>query len=280
MHRATPANTSFRAYSAGGARTTIHSIDDTKQMQEMGGNMMKEETRSKIESPQNYGFTSVVHPPDMDKLGKIIGCAEGFMSFIGGNRSFPVCGIMDDRRHRLNSLAQGDVAMFRGKDDGLQFHLAQAGGFLTGFLNKTLRMQLVQQDQQQSSSGQNGQQQNGQKALYQKDSTNFFDLSKDLTQLVNTAHQFLTQGKQKGIEIAKNDMVYLGAKSSAGKFLKVLLEDGSKALNVFGLKSAGGGGTSMMVSIGDDSDDEKSSLLVRIERLESEIRELRARIGG
>jgi hypothetical protein len=59
---------------------------------------------------------------------------------------------------------------------------------------------------------------------------------------VNTAHQFLTQGMEKGIEIAKDDKVYLGAKSGAGSFLRVMLEDGSIAENVFGLKGAGGGG--------------------------------------
>jgi hypothetical protein len=38
-------------------------------MQEMGGNMMAGENRSKVESPQNYGFTSVVHGPDRTRAG-------------------------------------------------------------------------------------------------------------------------------------------------------------------------------------------------------------------
>ena len=40
MHRATPLNSSFRSYVAGGARSVIDKIDDSKLMQEMAGNFM------------------------------------------------------------------------------------------------------------------------------------------------------------------------------------------------------------------------------------------------
>jgi phage gp45-like len=154
MHRATPANTSFRAYVAGGARTVIHQADDSKLMQEMGGNFAKGESRGKVESPQNYGFTSVVMDADKGQDGSVSGGAEGFMQFPGGNRSFAVCGVMDDRRHRLKGLEKGDVAMFRTKDDGLQMHMSQDGGFFTGPNDKNVRMQLVQKPQQQQQGGQ------------------------------------------------------------------------------------------------------------------------------
>src|SRR3974377_140662 len=108
MHRATPVMTSFRAAVSGGARTVIDQVDDSKLMQEMGGNFMKGETRRKVESPQNYGFTSVVMDADMGQDGSVSGSAEGFISFLGGNRSLPVCGVMDDRRHRLKDLQKGD----------------------------------------------------------------------------------------------------------------------------------------------------------------------------
>src|SRR5215467_10621808 len=98
MHRATPVSTSFRAYSGGGARSCVTSVDDGHFMQEMAGNFMKGESRQKIESPQNYGFTSVVMDADKGQDGAITGSAEGFMTFCGGNRSFPVCAVMDDRR--------------------------------------------------------------------------------------------------------------------------------------------------------------------------------------
>ena len=57
MHRATPLNTSIRAYTAGGSRSVVDKVDDTKLMQEMGGNFMANETRDAIESAQNYGFS-------------------------------------------------------------------------------------------------------------------------------------------------------------------------------------------------------------------------------
>ena len=53
-------NSSLRGYSAGGARGVVDQVDDSKLMQEMGGNFMANEMRSGVEAPQNYGFTSVV----------------------------------------------------------------------------------------------------------------------------------------------------------------------------------------------------------------------------
>ena len=104
MHRATPSNSSFRGYSSGGSRSVVGSADDGKLMQEMAGGLMHNEARSAIEAAQNFGFTSVVKDAIMSKLGAMVGSAETFMSFMGGNRSFPAAGNMDDRRHRLNGL--------------------------------------------------------------------------------------------------------------------------------------------------------------------------------
>lgn len=125
MHRATPANTSFRSYSAGGARSVVDKADDSKMMQEMGGNFMKGETRDKVESPQNYGFTSVVRPATKGKDGQITESAEAFISFMGGNRSFPVAGVMDDRRYRPMGLKPGENAQY---DDVGQMTLMRRTG--------------------------------------------------------------------------------------------------------------------------------------------------------
>lgn len=153
MHRATPENSSFRAYVAGGSRAIVPEVDDSKLMQESKGRFMANEAREAIESPQNYGFTSVVMDGDKDKEGNITSSAETFVSFMGGNRSFPVYGNMDDRRHRLKDLKKGDVAMFRTKDDQSQFHLTGDGGFWSAPQDKTARMQLVKKSQQQQSGG-------------------------------------------------------------------------------------------------------------------------------
>ncbi len=156
MHRATPLNSSLRGYSAGGARGVVDQVDDSKLLQEMGGNFMANETRSGVEAPQNYGFTSVVFDAEKDAMGKIKASAEHFSAFIGGSRSFPVAASMDDRRHRMFKLEKGDTAMFRGRGDKQQFHLSQDGGFWTAPQDKIVRMHLVQQDSESNNTQQQG----------------------------------------------------------------------------------------------------------------------------
>jgi hypothetical protein len=161
MHRATPYDINFRGYSSGGCRTLVDTIADEHLMQESTNSQgMKGESWPTCESPQNYGFTSVV--ADARKSGnpgKIQQCAEGFMSFIGGNRNFPVMAMMDDRRHRLINLAKdaakGASALFGLKEWGQQFLNTDTGMFMTGNTEKLLKFALVdnQNGQSQQSSG-------------------------------------------------------------------------------------------------------------------------------
>jgi phage gp45-like len=246
MHRATPIQTSFRSYVGGGARSVISGVDDSKLMQEMAGNFMKGETRQKVESPQNYGFTSVVMDADKGQDGQISGGAEGFITFCGGNRSFPVCSVMDDRRHRLQNLQKGDVAMFRTRSDQQQFHLTQDGGYWTAPDNKTARMQLVPAQQQQSGSGSggsgsardtsggsggtsgaSGQQQKGQQPIYKdgQNSVQFVDLTKDKSRLSgNEAHLMLSDGDSYVHCIGQE--TYLGGRKDKHSFAKVCVFTG------------------------------------------------------
>jgi phage gp45-like len=196
MHRATPLNSSFRAYVAGGARVTVPEVDDTKLMQESKGNFMANEAREKIESPQNYGFTSVVRDATKDAQGKLQQSAETFVSFMGGNRSFPVFGNMDDRRFRLKELEKGDTAMF----DYLQhqLHMNADGIFVTGRTDKKMKLQLVDPPQDQSSgpsaqttdasSGGSGSQSSssmGQTKRYQNSTKQYVEVTKDNTNVVH-----------------------------------------------------------------------------------------------
>ena len=274
MHSATPAHTSFRAYVAGGSRTCVDEADDTKQMQEMAGNFMKGESRSGVESPQNYGFTSVVHAATKGADGSMTDSAEGFISFMGGNRSFPVCGVMDDRRHRLQGMEKGDTAMYRGKDDGQQFHMTQDGGFWSALTEKTVRMHLVDKQQQQQGGGSSGgggastlsdptgggggsdpsagggsssgkgQQQRGQKPNYKdgQKSYRFVDVTKDATRLSgNESHLMLSDGDS--YVHCKDKKTYLGGNAGKHKFARVLTEDGVSE-NVWG-RVGGGRGLTM-----------------------------------
>jgi hypothetical protein len=158
VHRATPLNTSFRAYTAGGSRSAVDQVDDSKLMQEMGGNFMASEARKAIESPQNYGFTSVVMGATKDAQGAISDSAEAVISFMGGNRSFPVAGVMDDRRHRLFNMQPGDTAQFSTQGRKQQFHMNTDGGFWLGPRDKTVRMGLLDEDSVSDQQQQQGQQ--------------------------------------------------------------------------------------------------------------------------
>ncbi|MBR0940974.1 phage gp45-like [Bradyrhizobium diazoefficiens] len=251
MHRATPLNSSLRGYSAGGARGVVDQVDDSKLMQEMGGNFMANETRSGVEAPQNYGFTSVVFDAEKDALGKIKASAEHFSAFIGGSRSFPVAGSMDDRRHRLFKLEKGDTAMFRGRGDKQQFHLTQDGGFWSAPQDKTVRMHLLQQDSESnatidqggsgssggssaggqvaardagggSSGGQQGgqQQKRGQQALYKdgQKSPLFVEVTKDKTRMGgNQCHLALADGNTY-LHCHTDKQVYVGAEAGKASF--------------------------------------------------------------
>jgi hypothetical protein len=237
MHRATPANTSHRAYSSGGARSVVDKVDDSKLMQEMAGNFMANETRSAIEAAQNYGFTSVVHAATKDALGKIIDGAETFMSFIGGNRSFPAAGNMDDRRHRLFGLAEGDTAMFRGKDDKQQFHMTGDGGFWSTPVGKVMRMALVPAaQQQQGASAQQCQQQRGQKPVKDDNAQSkyFVELnaSKQARMAGAAVHSLLDDGNVY-VDVNADKNVYQGGQKGKNQFSLVVTLAGP-AVNVWG----------------------------------------------
>lgn len=257
MHRATPLNTSLRTYSSGGARSVVDSVDDTQFMQEMTGGIHKNESRKAVEAPQNYGFTSVVFDAEKDGNNKI--GAEVIQGFMGGNRSYPVAGAMDDRRHRLFKLEKGDTAMFRGRGDFQQFHMTDNGGFWTAPQNKTVRMQLLQKDSESnatvgsqggsqsggqpsagllaadgggassgSQSGQQGQKKRGQEAVYKdgQKSPMFVEVTKDKTRMGgSTCHMVLDDGKTY-VHCHSNKNVYLGAEAGKGSFSLLATLDG------------------------------------------------------
>jgi len=124
MHRQNPLQQAFVGYTSGGARALVEGVTDTKMMQEMKGSFMMGEAREKIESPQNYGFSSVVLAATKDAKGMIEQCAEAYISFLGGSRSFPVAAIMEDRRFRPMGLKPGENAQY---DDIGQMTLMRRG---------------------------------------------------------------------------------------------------------------------------------------------------------
>jgi len=208
MHRQNPLQQGYVGYTASGARSLVDEIDDKTGMQEMKGSFMNGEARKKVESPQNYGFTSVVNKATKGKDGKIDECAEAYLQFLGGNRSFPVAMVMDDRRFRLKELKPGDVAMF----DHLQhqMHFNKDGVFITGRTDKKIKIQLAEPPQEQQggsggiggksaattaaeggssgssgSSSSGGGKHKGQKQRYEKQGKQYLEMTKSTTNLVH-----------------------------------------------------------------------------------------------
>lgn len=259
MHRATPNSTSLRAYSSGGSRGVVDTIDDSQTMQAHSGSFMKNESRTGIESPQNYGFTSHNMPADKDKDGKVTGSAETFYSFMGGGRSFPVSGPIDDRRHRLKGLSAGDVAMFRTNGDDTQIHLTGDGLYHSAPEGRTVRMQLVppgsgkassssssQSKPQASTQAANGgsgtgqqsqggkQKPTGQKAVASagKDSPYYIHVKKEETAMAGKMVKSLLADK-KTYHHVTDSKDYCGGEAGKDQFSKVLTLAGP-AINVYG----------------------------------------------
>jgi phage gp45-like len=215
MHRQSGLTAGFVGFTSGGVRSLVDEIDDKTGMQEMKGSQMFGEARDRIESPQNYGFTSVVMKADKGKDGKIEQCAEAYINYIGGNRSFPICSVMDDRRYRLKELKPGDVAFYDHQQQ--QFHFNEKGAFLTGIDTKKIRMSLlkVEDEQQQSGGGVGastraegggtsggesggGQKKKGQKQRYEKaekESKRFVDLNEKNIGVAHDADIGIKAGK-------------------------------------------------------------------------------------
>ena len=104
-------------------RAVLRLTDDARKMQVLQIDALSDETLDRVERFQNYGFTSHAHRG-----------AEGLVLAIGGNRSHPAVVALDDRRHRLTDLAEGEVAMYasagqfiRMKADG-SIHIFAPGG--------------------------------------------------------------------------------------------------------------------------------------------------------
>ena len=83
------------------SRAIVRLSDDGKRAQEMQVELLEDESQDAVERLQNYGFTSHPH----------VG-AEAVVGCIGGLRSHAVVLTVDDRRYRLKSLQEGEVAMY------------------------------------------------------------------------------------------------------------------------------------------------------------------------
>lgn len=91
-------------------RSFVHLIDDARNLQELQVEILNDDVADGAERFQEYGFTS--HP----KRG-----AEAIVLCVGGSRAHPVIVAVDDRRFRLKSLAEGEVALYTDEGDYVWF---------------------------------------------------------------------------------------------------------------------------------------------------------------
>lgn len=175
MQRATPLDSSFRAYVSGGARGCTHEADDTKKMQEVKINFMKNETREKVERPQNYGFTSYFRKAEV-KNGQIEKCAEHFTQFMGGNRSFPVCEAIDDRRYRILNAEEGEVAVYDDQQQSVKIKRKE----IQTRSQKRITLRLIKDEDQHKDDAERDQQKHKDKPL------SSMMLDKDTIEIIRT----------------------------------------------------------------------------------------------
>jgi phage gp45-like len=122
MWNMTARGVSFRAYSSGGARATVNSLDTSSLLSGMTGGIFAGEARKALEYFEPYGFTAAIINKNAD------GVAEAVMNFITGARGHALTGAISDRRYRPLGLKQGENAQH--DDIGQMTLLRRTGAFL------------------------------------------------------------------------------------------------------------------------------------------------------
>lgn len=91
-------------------RGVVRLANDAGGIQVLQVDLLRGETRGRLERFQDYGFTSVPHPG-----------AEAVVGFVGGNRDHGLVLAVGDRRYRLRALQAGEVAMYSDEGDAVHF---------------------------------------------------------------------------------------------------------------------------------------------------------------
>jgi phage baseplate assembly protein V len=89
-------------------RAVVRLVNDSLKMQAVQVSLLADEVRDNVERVQEYGFTS--HP---------IPGAEAIVVCVGGSRDHAVVIAVDDRRYRLTTLEQGEVAIYTDEGDSI-----------------------------------------------------------------------------------------------------------------------------------------------------------------
>lgn len=87
-------------------RAVVLLVNDNAKLQGLQVSLLADEVRGDVERFQNYGFTS--HP---------LPGAEAVAACVAGSRDHVLVISVDDRRYRLQGLAQGEVAIYTDEGD-------------------------------------------------------------------------------------------------------------------------------------------------------------------
>lgn len=137
--RASQADTSGRTF-GGLRRVTIEKINDDPKLQELDVNGLNEETKTKMERVQEWGYSSVPLSPSEDQgsgqsggqggQSKAKKYAMAIVGYFAGSRSHGVVLGVDDRRHRPLSLKEGESAQY--DHQAQKVHITRTGIEISG----------------------------------------------------------------------------------------------------------------------------------------------------
>ena len=88
------------------SRALVLVVKDVAGLQGLQVSLLADEVREDVERFQEYGFTSHPHPG-----------AEAVAACVAGSRDHVLVIAVDDRRYRLRSLVQGEVAIYTDEGD-------------------------------------------------------------------------------------------------------------------------------------------------------------------
>lgn len=141
--RHSTSRTSADRHANGLGRSVVEQVDDTKLMQNSKHSLFADEQQDQIEHAHPYGFVNVPKKPTGQ--GTVRRAAEAFLSYLGGNRSHGIALIVGDRRYRLYQLDEGEVALH--DDQGQQVHLKRDGIWASVPQSKSIKLQIMDDDQ-------------------------------------------------------------------------------------------------------------------------------------
>jgi hypothetical protein len=120
------------------SRGVVTKVDDTKKRQTVDISMWADEKRVGVERFQQYGMTTVPHPPKNNQA------AEHIVLFLGNQRGHSVVLAVEDRRYRLTALKNGEMALY--DDQAHQVHISRNGIVISAPKSKKVLYQVMQSD--------------------------------------------------------------------------------------------------------------------------------------